>query len=427
MLYISLSQALIPILTGQTELELPETRRRKYGSNYVNVYPMVWQEFARAGYVTAFNEDLPNVGTFTYRLNGFDDQPTDHYMRTYYFGIDPELRKHPHLCFGHRPRHTIMLDYTLQLQAHYPQSPKFIFSFHGELSHDSINLIGVADNDLLAWLRDLQQSRDAELDNTILILMSDHGNRFANVRDTLQGKQEERLPFFSFTFPESFKRQFPREYKHFVANTDRLTTPFDINRTLRHLLELQRGESVPQQQQQHQSGNHSDRARSLFSAISPNRSCADAYIEPHWCSCLQWTAVEVTEPVILAAAQAVIDQINGVTESSRRLCASVRLQTIKRASKLVPQDNLVRFKQSQDTDGFLGQFDESAKASSEMYEVKLVTRPGDAVFEASVTRVLATDQYHVDTAHISRVNKYGDQARCILHEDPELRKFCYCK
>lgn len=65
-------QALIPILTGQTELELPDTRKRLRNSNYVNVYPFVWKEFKRNGYVTAYYEDMPDVGIFTYRLKGFD-------------------------------------------------------------------------------------------------------------------------------------------------------------------------------------------------------------------------------------------------------------------------------------------------------------------------------------------------------------------
>lgn len=69
-------QALIPILTGFTELELPETRKRMKDSKSVNVYPMIWSEYERSGYVTSFNEDVPHIGTFSYRLNGFDEQPT---------------------------------------------------------------------------------------------------------------------------------------------------------------------------------------------------------------------------------------------------------------------------------------------------------------------------------------------------------------
>lgn len=65
-------QALIPILTGKTELELPDTRKRLSDSNFVNVYPFAWKDFKKNGYVTGFFEDLPYTGIFTYRLRGFD-------------------------------------------------------------------------------------------------------------------------------------------------------------------------------------------------------------------------------------------------------------------------------------------------------------------------------------------------------------------
>lgn len=68
-------QALIPILTGKTELELPDTRKRIPNAHYVNAYPFIWNEFRRQGYVTAYMEDSADLGTFQYRLKGFDVIP----------------------------------------------------------------------------------------------------------------------------------------------------------------------------------------------------------------------------------------------------------------------------------------------------------------------------------------------------------------
>lgn len=170
-------QALIPLLTGFTELELPETRRRKKNSEYVNVYPMIWKEYEKYGYVTAFNEDVPNIGTFSYRLNGFNEQPTDHYQRLYYLAIEDDLRTYKRLCVGAKKRHQVMLDYTKFFMRKHEGRPRFVFSFHGELSHDSINLIGLADDDVKQWMREMKLS--GLLDDTILVFMSDHGNRFA--------------------------------------------------------------------------------------------------------------------------------------------------------------------------------------------------------------------------------------------------------
>lgn len=69
--------------------------------------------------------------------------------------------------------------------------------------------------------------------------MSDHGHRFADIRNTIQGKQEERLPFFSFTFPSWFKAKYSRVYNNFIKNKDRLVTPFDIYSTLKSVIHLE--------------------------------------------------------------------------------------------------------------------------------------------------------------------------------------------
>ncbi|XP_037041406.1 uncharacterized protein LOC119078066 isoform X2 [Bradysia coprophila] len=414
-------QALIPILTGFTELELPETRKRMKGSKSVNVYPMIWSEYERSGYVTSFNEDVPHIGTFSYRLNGFDQQPTDHYMRTFYLAIDPELANYKKLCVGSQPRHNVMLDYTKEFMQSYTVKPRFVFSFHGELSHDSINLIGVADNDIKNWLTDLQSS--GVLNSTILILMSDHGNRFAAVRNTLQGKLEERLPFFSFVFPEWFKTKHSRQYQNFRDNLNTLSTPFDVHATLEDILRLQSTSFDKIKKPMPKT-----RSISLFDKIPKNRSCADAYIEPHWCVCMNWHQINDTQnEFVLRAARSVIDAINHFTEKDQDKCARLYLHEIKWAAKLAPHDNLMRFKQNKDVDGFLADLTSKTKVSSEMYQVKIVVKPGKSIFEASVLHDLNENVFRVKMSDISRVNKYGSQAECILDTDPELRKYCYCK
>lgn len=123
-------QALIPILTGRTELELPDTRKRVRNAQYVNSYPFVWNDYKHFGYVTAYLEDMAEQGIFHYRLKGFDvrnvlytyinviidyfcfqDPPTDHYMRPYYLGVYADKSQWPKLCAGAIPRHKVMMNY----------------------------------------------------------------------------------------------------------------------------------------------------------------------------------------------------------------------------------------------------------------------------------------------------------------------------
>lgn len=69
-----------------------------------------------------------------------------------------------------------------------------------------------------------------------VILSCFDNSRFAEVRKTLQGKLEERLPFFSFIFPEEFKQRYAKEYVRFKQNIQRLVTPFDVHETFLDLL-----------------------------------------------------------------------------------------------------------------------------------------------------------------------------------------------
>ncbi|XP_067648400.1 uncharacterized protein [Eurosta solidaginis] len=442
-------QALVPLLTGFTELELPETRIRMPNAMNVDVYPMIWKEYAQHGYYTSFNEDVPHIGTFTYRMKGFTEQPVDHYMRTLYMEASNLWNCCAKHCVGHKPDHVVMLDYTKHFMVKYKDSPRFVFSFHGGLSHDSINLIGAADDDVMSWLQILKDTH--LLDNTILIMMSDHGNRFAEVRATLQGKQEERLPFFSFTFPKAFRNRFPQEYANFVANAEHLTTPFDIHATLQHLLSLQNGpednqvDNIVPEDFTHTSSSETEslvppqykklaqkRAISLFEKIPKNRSCSDAYIEPHWCACLNWQRLSLNEneshiPILLKAATSIVTTINELTKSYRKLCAPLELEHINWALRLNPHNEMLTYKTNSDKDGYVADMSDKMQMHKELYQLQIAVEPGQSLFEASVTYDLTTFEMHTKATDISRVNKYGSQANCIYERNPELRKYCYCR
>jgi len=45
-------QALLPLLTGRTEQELPEARRGFPGATTVDGHPWIWKKLSRFGYVT---------------------------------------------------------------------------------------------------------------------------------------------------------------------------------------------------------------------------------------------------------------------------------------------------------------------------------------------------------------------------------------
>lgn len=217
-----------------------------------------------------------------------------------------------------------------------------------------------------------------------------------------------------------------------MDNIDTLTTPFDIHETLVDILRLQNLEKSKTNEEE----DKTSRAISLFRAIPKNRSCADAYIEAHWCSCLDWKPINIHNERLLdesfklfykRLASSIVKTINNFTNPYRSLCHKLELKETIWLMKVQPKRALVQFKGSKDLDGYTADLGRPSTISSELYQMKVKLSPGNSIFEASVTYDRKNDKFRANINHISRVNKYGNQMLCIYNKDPELRKFCYCK
>lgn len=84
-------------------------------------------------------------------------------------------------------------------------TPKFAINWLTELGHDWMNQVNVGDEDLMQHFKDLKE----HLNETILFVLSDHGHRFDAIRESVIGRLEERLPFFSITIPPAIRHRYP--------------------------------------------------------------------------------------------------------------------------------------------------------------------------------------------------------------------------
>lgn len=255
------------------------------------------------------------------------------------------------------------------------------------------------------------------LNNTLLILMGDHGARYSFIRSTWSGKLEERLPYFSFLFPDWFQKKYPEAIKNLRTNTKRLTTPFDLYETFQDI--LQYNGSVH--------SNVSQRGISLFQEIPLERSCDHAGIAPHWCACLAWKNVSLDEQHTKLALQFTIDTINNYTSKYRDDCALLFIANVTMATKMETRQEVLKFKQT-DSNGGIYKIDLSAKNTNEfeLYQLTFQTTPGGGHFEVTVTHDLVHKQFHVSDKEISRINKYGNDPACILDKNKQIRQYCYC-
>ena len=364
---------------------------------------------------------ISTAAAFNMRLLGFKAPPCDHYARPFWAAVphDPGTYLHDY-CISSQPQHKLQLEYLTSLSEAYPDRPKFGFTFLSSLCHRyEISSLSTAAKDVLEFLRLLSDS--GHLNNTLLVIMGDHGSRASSFRSTLLGKLEERLPFLSITVPEWLKQRYPQMVKNMKANTQRIITPLDLHATFNHLLHYPKDPSKSQ----------ITAGTSLFSEISPARTCAHAHIPDFFCPCVIWTPLEIGQAISVPLARTSVDFMNTLLTKNahvRKLCSELRLTKIIRVMQEMPNRKVQLFKGIKDGIGLgIGQseFDSKTGFDESSYQVQFQTDPGMGVFEASV-RVIRGSRFVVQ-GEPSRINIYGPQATCIQHTHPYLAKFCFCK
>ncbi|KOB72244.1 Uncharacterized protein OBRU01_12570, partial [Operophtera brumata] len=331
--------ALFPILTGKTELELPDFRKIS-------------------------------------KYKGFKKQPADHYLRALYL----EARKlricgDNLYCMGDTLNYKMMMNITEQLFK--LDGKLFAFTFISDITHNNFNLIAVADGDTRSFLEALRAS--GRMDNTLLIVMGDHGPRYADVRNTLQGKFEERMPLMAIRLPEALKRSRPDVAAILRNNSQVLTTPHDLHETLLDAMGLERYAN-------HYKIRGADLTRgiSLFKPIPSTRSCSEAGIEPHWCACVAWDSVSPSESIYKKAAEAFLEYINSLTQYVRSKCVPRTLTSIEWVMRRHANRKMLAFSESKDIDGFIANFNSNFKG-------------------------------------------YNAEPSCISATHPHLNMYCYCR
>ena len=256
------SPALTAMLAGLHENEAPEGRQGFANSGPIDKWPWLMTLFKEHGYVTMMAEDDPTVGAFNLRLNGFEEPPADHYARPFWLALeDRQERDEAGLCSRSTFMVNYTLDYILSYFESYPDTLKFAFTFMSYLSHAHPNHLSYADNDVLRLLR-LFVERGYH-NNTLIVIFGDHGSRNDDVRNTMQGKLEERLPWLSMSLPAWLTKRYPDITSALEHNQHVISSPFDLHATLHHVL------TYPNDPK-------GEKTQTLFKKLNNTRTCDEA-------------------------------------------------------------------------------------------------------------------------------------------------------
>lgn len=419
--------AMFPILTGHTESELPDARRN-IKKTYLDADKFLFAQLHHDGYRTAYFEDQPRLGTFQYRYNGFRRQPSDHYLRPFMMENHKIIKEkfkvktwdYFPFCVGALPTYILLMNLTRQFTT--LKGKRFSVTMISDLSHKYFNddnydtdLLGTAQDDFIDLLRAFKTDEISE--NTLLLVMSDHGIRYTNIRLTYQGKIEERLPFVSIVLPERLKKSRPDAEKFLRSNVNVLTTPFDIHTTILDVVglkHLSNNYKLP--------GSDLPRGISLLEPIPASRSCSEAYIHPHWCACLKWKYIAVSDVMYKRTADALAGYINLLLAENAK-CAKRELLSIKWVKREIGSfKHSVEYKEIMANHNF-----RIAIPTVVFYQVQIEMSPGNALYEGTLNFYEQSNRFVAFEQDISRINDYGTEPSCVIETHPHLSKYCYCK
>lgn len=360
--------------------------------------PLLWYDYRKFGYITGYAEDEGSINTFNYLKKGFQIPPTDYYFRPYVLAtekMNKVVKDSMIYCTGPETAGERILNLARDFTLTFKDYPSFGFFWMNSFSHNKLNSPSGMD---LKVRKILQEIVAGGADNTIVIFLSDHGMRFGDFRLTDTGWHEERLPFIYILFPKWFKEKYPGEYNNFKSNTNKLTCPYDVHMTLKHLLVLA-GHNFTITP-----SDACPKCKSLFEQIDSERSCEDAGIEQHWCTCTGYTTTILDKNLQNNFTNYVIDQINHIIlkKQGDTICAKYSLH------------QLINTRISQ----------RLAYKNETYLLMKFKTHP-KAVFETTLKFDSDISGKFSLSGDISRLDSYSDHSKCV--SDAYLKKYCYCR
>lgn len=265
---------------------------------------MIWSEFKKRGYVTAYGADhLPD----TFRTNNeFQLSPTDHYTRPLLL-LD-EVEEGNLVCIHKKPAAHHVLSYAEQFVRAYKDEKLFGFFWMISYSHNPNHIPTLLQNYLIQLFNNLKDI--GLMNSTIIFFLSDHGVSFGKLKLPVASHYDDKLPMLFMWIPYSFRKRFKTKYKNLQVNQERLTTHCDVYSTMRNILKLSDRTvkmSPPEV---------CPKCSSLFRKISINRNCEDINVSEKWCSCHVLNPVHSIDDATKVVPKVLMSKVSKKTKHS---------------------------------------------------------------------------------------------------------------
>ena len=170
---------------------------------------------------------------------------------------------------GGRSLHEVMIGYLEEFWGAYLDAPRRWAAVNTMVAHEHFMLrLPSLDADLAALLLRMAAT---SLQDTVVLLLSDHGTHGIWYTDYEIGATEHQLPFLYVLAPDWLLKERPRWHAALAVNQKRLVTVHELYHAMRHLA------AFP--------GDPGGDSKSLFEEMPEGRSCKDAGVPEVYCAC----------------------------------------------------------------------------------------------------------------------------------------------
>lgn len=335
------------------------------------------------------------------------------------------------LCAGQKDAHVHMLEYMFQVQMEHRDRPALMM-MHLSAGHEATMRASRSyDRDFYSHILRLQRAN--LLEETVVLIVGDHGTQTGRFYATRMGSTEYKMPAAFMLTPRNAFSKKSETTLH--LNQKRLTTAYDLHRTLWHMALYPELPPHPTEKHtndlSHKLFETSDNSflggltvhnanfqlrkptrypysASLLNTLLPtNRSCADALIPRWWCHCgVNVTIVAHDDPGMQRAVAHAIHHINERSQN-KDLCATVALDRVKHA------EASVSVIQRPDGTGIRKDGDKERIVET-TYLIDFYTKP-NALWQARGTSTIV--------GSVIRISTYNTDPCDKKEEDPQ---FCMC-
>lgn len=363
-----------------------------FNSNVLHEQPFdridfIWKTFELNGYTTALIEDSPKWTLFNYKSKGFINQPTDYYPRPYWINIHENGKRFMNdICYQDTAKFDILLNQAETFIHHgrLNKIPTFTFAMNIAINHNDFNELQIIDTHLSDFI-----SSFGNYDDTIFMIMGDHGSRFGEFLHTEIGWIEERMPYFGMFVPNELINEYQTIGKYLKLNEYRLITWFDIHSMLK---DIALGNFKAKD-----SSSNSLSYSPWREEVPKDRTCKSANIQGIYCTCNKFIANQTyNDEQRVQIGLKLVELINLKIERYENICEYLMLKKVV-------------------------SFDTSSNHNLIRTVVEVL--PSNGIYRAVFANVNGTN---VELkGDVTRIDSYFNQDWCM--NDRTVGPYCYCK